>query len=85
MPTVTTTAHKHGVPPLEAVRAYAKNRDEGMSLDGIIAEGDVVNYQGDVPGKHAFWPVQVVMVAILPVLAERCGLSRERANNARIG
>ena len=62
MPTVTITAHKHGVPPLEAVRAYAKNQDEGMSLDDIIAEGDVVNYQGDVPGKHALWSVQVVMV-----------------------
>ena len=40
---------------MEAVRAYAKNQDEGMSLDDTIAEGDIVNYQGDVPGKHALW------------------------------
>ena len=55
MPTVTTTVHKYGLAPLEAVRAYAKNQDEGMSLDDIIAEGDIANYQGDVPGKHALW------------------------------
>ena len=41
--------------PLEAVRAYAKNQDESASLDDIIAEGDIVNYQGDVPGKYALW------------------------------
>ena len=55
MPTVTTTVHKYGLAPLEAVRAYAKNQDEGMSLDDIIAEGDIVNYQGDVLGKYALW------------------------------
>ena len=85
MRTVTITVHKHGVPPLEAVRAYAKSPGEGMSLDDIIAEGDAVNYQGNVPGKHALWPVQVVMAAILPMLAERRGLSRPCASNARIG
>ena len=55
MPTVTITVHKHGLPPLEALRAYVKNQDEGVSLDDIIAKGDVVNDQGDVPGKHALW------------------------------
>ena len=55
MPAVTITVHKYGLAPLEAVRAYAKNQDEGMSLDDIIAEGGIVNYQGDVPGKHAPW------------------------------
>ena len=37
------------------LRAYAKNRDEGVSLGEIISEGGVVNYQDDVPGKRAFW------------------------------
>ena len=55
MPTVTLTVHKHALPLLEAVRAYAENQDERMSLDDIIAEGGIVNYQGDVPGKHALW------------------------------
>ena len=85
MPTVKITVCQHGVPPLEAVRAYAKNQDECNNLDDIIAEGDVVNYQGNVPGNHAFWSVQVVMAAILPMHAERRGLSGLCASNARIG
>ena len=85
MPTVKITVRQHGVPQLEAVRAYAKNQDEGMNLDDIIAEGDVVNYQGSVPGNHAFWSVQVVMAAILPMHAERRCLQAPCASKARIG
>ena len=33
-----------------------------------------MDYQGNVPGKHASWPVHVVMAAIFPMHAERRGL-----------
>ena len=55
MQVVTITIHKNGLAPLEAVRAYVKNKEQDMSLDDIIAEGDIVNYQGEVPGKYALW------------------------------
>ena len=55
MPPVTITVHPDGLAPLEAVRAFVKSTDEGMSLDKIIAEGDIVNYKGDVPGRYALW------------------------------
>ena len=45
MQVVTTTMHRNGLAPLEAVRAYVKNREQDMSLDEIIAEGDILNYQ----------------------------------------
>lgn len=55
MPTVTVTVHPMALAPLEAVRAYVKNKEQDMSLDEIIAEGDILNYQGEVPGKYALW------------------------------
>ena len=55
MPVVSITVHPNALAPLEAVRAYVKNKEQDMSLDEIIAEGDITNYQGEVPGKYALW------------------------------
>ena len=45
MPTVAITVHPAGLAPREAVRAYTKHAEEGMIIDAIIAEGEVVNYR----------------------------------------
>ena len=55
MPVVNVTVHPSGLHPLEAVKAYHKWQEEGMSLDEVISEGVLVNVQGDVPGRKALY------------------------------
>ena len=51
MPVVAVTAHPAGLHPLQAVKAHHKWKEEGISLDQIISEGEIVNLQGEVPGR----------------------------------
>jgi hypothetical protein len=49
MPVVSVTVHPDGLHPLEAIRAHHKLKEDGMSLDDIISEGEIVNLKGEVP------------------------------------
>ncbi len=55
MPVVSMTVHPDGLHPIEAVKAWHKHTQEGMSVDQVIAEGDIVNLRGDVPGRKAMY------------------------------
>ena len=55
MPEVTVTIHKHGLHPMEAFKAHHQSQELGMSLDEIIAEGEVRNLSGNIPGRYALW------------------------------
>ena len=44
-----------GLHPIEAVKGWHKHIGDGMSLDAILAEGEVLNLCGQPPGKHALW------------------------------
>ena len=55
MPVVSMTVHPDGLHPIEAVKAWHKHTQEGMSVDQVIAEGDVLNLRGDVPGRKAMY------------------------------
>ena len=47
--------HPNGLHPMQAFKAHHKSVELGMSLDEIIEEGEVHNFRGDVPGRHALW------------------------------
>ena len=49
MPVVTLMVHPKGLHPLRAAKAWIKHREEGMSLNSIIQEGEVVNMESNVP------------------------------------
>ena len=55
MPVVTLMVHPKGLHPLQAAKACIKHREEGMSLNSIIQEGEVVNMEGDVPTLNTLW------------------------------
>ena len=55
MPLVSVMVHPLGLHPVEAIRAWHKHTQEGMSLTDIIAEGDIRSISGDVPGRYALW------------------------------
>lgn len=44
-----------GLHPIEAVKAWQKHDNDGMSLDEILKEGEVVNLLGHPPGRYALW------------------------------
>ena len=55
MPTVSVTVHKYGLHPIEAVKAYYKHSEYGMSVDDIIAEREICNLSGDIPGRKCVY------------------------------
>lgn len=55
MPVLQIAVHPMGLHPVEAVKAWHKHSSDGMSLDAIISEGEVLNLQGQLPGRHALW------------------------------
>ena len=55
MPVVSVTVHPDGLHPLEAIRAHHKWKEDGMSLDDIISEGEIVNLKGEVPGRTGLY------------------------------
>ena len=55
MPTVDVTVHPDGLHPFAAVKAWHKSVEEGLSIDQIIAEGEVLALNGRVPGRKAVW------------------------------
>ena len=55
MPSVTVTCHPDGCPPIEAAKAYCKHKDEGMTPDEIVAEGEVLSLSGNVAGRKALY------------------------------
>ena len=55
MPVVNVTVHPDGLHPLAAVKAWHKSVEEGLSIDQIIAEGEVLALNGNVPGRKAVW------------------------------
>ena len=55
MPVVSVVVHPSGLHPIEAVKAWHKHTEEGMSLDTILEEGGILNMQGDVAGRYAVW------------------------------
>ena len=55
MPTVSFTVHKNGLDAIEAVEAYYKHTEWGMSIDDIIAEGEVTNLSGNIPGRKCVY------------------------------
>ena len=44
-----------GLHPVEAVKAWQKHSSDGMSLDEILKEGEIVNLLGHPPGRYALW------------------------------
>jgi len=52
MVVVSVVVHPQGLHPFEAVRAWQKHREEGMSLNEVRSE--VVKLQGQKPSKKAF-------------------------------
>ena len=55
MPVVTLMVHPKGLHPLQAAKAWVKHREEGMSLNAIIGEGEVVNMEGNAPTLKSLW------------------------------
>ena len=55
MPVVTLMVHPKGLHPLQAAKAWIKHREEGMSLNSIIQEGEVVNMERNVPTLKTLW------------------------------
>ena len=55
MPEVIVTVHKDGLHPVEAFKAHHLSQALGMSLDDILADGDVRNLSGQIPGLCALW------------------------------
>ena len=55
MPAVTVMVHKHGLHPIEAIKAHYKHTEGGMSVDDIIAEGEITNLSGDPPGRKCVY------------------------------
>lgn len=55
MPVLRIAVHPMGLHPIEAVKGWHKHIGDGMSLDAILAEGEVLNLCGQPPGKHALW------------------------------
>ena len=49
MPEVTLMVHPKGLNPLQAAKAWIKHREEDMSLNSIIQDGEVANMEGNVP------------------------------------
>ena len=47
MPVVTMMVHPKGLHPLQAAKAWNKHKEEGMSLNSILTEGEVVNMEGN--------------------------------------
>ena len=52
---VTTTIHPNGLEPLAACLAWVKYRDEEMSLDQIVSEGDILTASGQPAKRMAIW------------------------------
>ena len=52
---VEVTVHKRGLHPFEAVKAWHKHQHEDMSIDAILAEGDVQNMKMELPSRKAIW------------------------------
>ena len=64
MPVVTFMVHPKGLHPLQAAKAWVKHREDSMSLNSILREGEVVNMEGDVPTLKTLWAaIQRVDVA----------------------
>ena len=55
MPKVCLSVHPDGLHRIEAVKAYYKHTDGGMSLDQIVSEGEVQNLSGGVAGRKAVY------------------------------
>ena len=55
MPVLRVAIHPMGLHPVEAVKAWHKHVNDGMSLDDILHEGEIVNLHGASPGRHALW------------------------------
>ena len=55
MPVITMVVHPKGLHPLQAAMAWAKHKDQDMSLRSILREGEVVNMDGDVPTLKTLW------------------------------
>ena len=87
MPVVSVTVHPAGLHPLEAVRAHHKWKEDGMSLDEIISEGEIVNLKGEVPGRtglhlairrvsrmgpHDYLPISRKCCTRTPSMAKTC-------------
>ena len=53
MPVVSLTIHPNGLHPMEAMKAHFKHTEQGMSLNEIIAEGEVFALTGAVAGRTA--------------------------------
>ena len=51
MPVANVVVHPAGLHPIEAVKAYYKQTEEHVSVDEIIAEVEVHNMKGDLPGR----------------------------------
>ena len=52
---VVTTVHPNGLEPLAACLAWLKHREEDMSLDQIVAEGEVHTASGKPAKRKALW------------------------------
>ena len=55
MPVLRVSIHPMGLHPVEAVKAWHKHLNDGMSLDDILQEGEIVNLHGVSPGRYALW------------------------------
>ena len=55
MPVVQVVVHPAGLHPIEAVKAYYKHAEQHMSVDEIIAEGEIRNMNGDLPGRKCVY------------------------------
>ena len=55
MPVLRVSVHPMGLHPVEAVKAWQKHSSDGMSLDEILKEGEIVNLLGHPPGRYALW------------------------------
>ena len=63
------TVHPNGLHPMEAAKAFFKHTDNDMSVDQIIAEGDVRNLVGDVAGRKALYAAIVTIWLARPAPA----------------
>ena len=85
MPVFEVTVHPNGLHPIEAVKAWRKHVEQGMSLDTIIAEGEIAALHGDVPGRKALWAAsrRVGLVSHLGCGPTQGGKARGKARGKR--